>query len=69
MWINSVGIIESAILNFGYKKNGAQGNEISLCVQGLVSILQSDKDNVEDVIKDVTDKWSQSAVDYFNGHL
>lgn len=38
-------------------------------VQGLVNILQSDKDNVENVIKDVTDKWSQSAVDYFNVYL
>ena len=50
-------------------KKGAQGDEISVYVQGLVSILQSDKDNVENVIKDVTEKWSQSAVDYFNVHL
>lgn len=32
----------------------------------IFSILQSDKDHIKNVIKDVIDKWSQSDVDYFN---
>ena len=49
--------------------NNSQSNEISVYVQGLVQILQSDKDRVEEVINDVTEKWSQSAVNYFNTYL
>ena len=49
--------------------NNSQSNEISVYVQGLVQILQSDKERVEEVINDVTGKWSQSAVNYFNTYL
>ena len=51
---------------FWLRKNGAQSNEISVYVQGLVQILRSDEDRVEEIINDVTEKWSQSAVKYFN---
>ena len=49
--------------------NNSQSNEISVYVQGLVQILQSDKDRLEELINDVTEKWSQSGVNYFNTYL
>lgn len=56
---------------FWLQQNGAHCNEISVYVQGLAStsFLPSDKNDIENFIKDVTDKWPQSVVDCFNVYL